>query len=224
MDIQIRPAAIADAERIARLKQAVWPDDTADPALIASVIQRPDHASHVVLMDDELAGFVSGFITVAADGVTRWEIDLLAVATPYRGKGLAARLVAASVSAGLASGAVAQRALVRVGNIPSERAFARNGFQPETVTSQLYITGAAANTALASPGLHLIPVTTFGYKGVWLEGVVTEAGFQAARALCAANHWDIAGAVISTADLAALESARAAGCEYAGDFRWWWLR
>src|SRR5687768_8493449 len=99
MSVTIRPATPDDAPTIARLKQEVWPDDTADPVEIASAIQHPDHASHIAFIEKEPAGFIDGFTTTAANGVLRWEVDMLAVIPACRGQGIGTQLINANTKA-----------------------------------------------------------------------------------------------------------------------------
>jgi [ribosomal protein S18]-alanine N-acetyltransferase len=222
MSVTIRPATPDDAPTIARLKQEVWPDDTADSAEIASAIQHPDHASHIAFMENEPAGFIDGFTTNAANGVLRWEADLLAVVPAYRGQGIGTQLIQANIEAGKSRSVAFCRALVRVSNLSAERAFERAGYTTDGSIYALYVTRAASEVDSAVvESAHFVPVCTFGYSGIWLEGKITGEAVRAARALSARLEGQIAGAVIARDDTAAIWTAQAAGCDYLADFCWW---
>jgi GNAT superfamily N-acetyltransferase len=222
MSVTIRPATSDDAPTIARLKQEIWPDDTADPVEIASAIQHSDHASHIAFMDGLPAGFIDGFTTTTANGVLRWEVDLLAVVPVCRGQGIGMQLIKANMEAEKSRSAAFCRALVRVGNTSAERAFERASYMTDGLIYALYVTTASSeieSTVIESA--HFVPVCTFGYSGIWLEGNITEEAFRAARAFSARFEGQIAGAVIPRDHAAAILSAQAVGCEYLADFCWW---
>jgi len=86
-------------------------------------------------------GFVTAFETQSLLG-HRVEIDLLAVHEAARGRGLGSSLVEAAVESWEHSGAHEARALVRLGNCASERAFERAGLQPSPHVVELLSTSA----------------------------------------------------------------------------------
>jgi ribosomal protein S18 acetylase RimI-like enzyme len=206
---------------IAAVKRAVWEDEPADETHIATVIAEPDHATHIAVQNDEVVGFVDGFLTLSAEGVRRWEVDLLGVLPAQRGQGIASQLVALNTRAGFEMGASRARGLVAIGNIGSEKTFVRSGFQVEDTTCGLYVSDGAAAETPTTNGLHLLPVNTINYRGVWLEGVLSAQGFRKALAVRARYGWDVAGAVIPLAQSTMLEAAQAAGYASIGEYRWW---
>ncbi len=222
MQIEIRAATAADAPLIAEVKVATWPDEMTTAEMIARVLQETNHAAHTAWGDGRLAGFVDGFLTMTAAGARRWEVDLLAVHPVYRGRGLATRLVQANSGAGCDMGAIEARGLVKTGNAASERAFARCGYVTDATIYGLYIDGYGEGFNSAVPrGLHLIPVVTFNYQGVWVEGELSGAGFALAQSVRAQYGWDAAGAAIPVNLTEAKKAAEAAGYSLVGEFRWW---
>jgi GNAT superfamily N-acetyltransferase len=107
--------------------------------------------------DSQPAGFLATFVTVSLAGA--WiEFDLLAVRREAQGQGLAGRLMATALDAWRHSRIGRARALIREGNVASERVFARAGFTPADTSSELLI-GQAAGAAdgLATDGTMVRP-------------------------------------------------------------------
>jgi len=223
MTLEIQRATPAHAPQIANVKKLVWEDESADDSHIAKVIAEPDHVTHIALIEGQVVGFVDGFLTLSADGFRRWEVDLLAVLPEYRGKGIATQLVARNTQVGYNEmDADHARGLVAVGNIGSEKAFARASFTVENALYALYVSDAAANTALPKPiHIYLLPVNTINYRGVWLEGVLDVPAFRAAQAVRTHYGWDTAGAVIPTKETNLISAAEEAGYTLIGNYRWW---
>lgn len=219
----IRYAEASDAAAIADLKQAAWPDEPPpDPAYYAHVIQKPGHATQLAAVGDRALGFIDGFLTLAADGTRRWEVDLLAVHPAARQRGLGRSLVAACTTAGLAMGAAYARALIHVENTASQRTFARCGYRQEDRHCRLFVMSDGTDDGSpAPPDAHLIPVTTLNYRGLWVEGNRSAAALGAARAIRARHGWDVVGTVIPLANADALSAAAAVGYATVGDYAWW---
>lgn len=224
MPVKIQIAAPADAPGIAAVHAQVWPAQTAVPAQILSALADPDHASFVALSGRAVIGFVDGFLTRAGTGWLRWEIDLLAVRPDFQGRGIAGQLVTACTEAGRQRGAALARALIRVDNLPSQKTFARCGYSVEEAICRLRVcAGGMEGPVTPPPDFFLVPVNTFGYRGLWLEGRLTEASFVAARVALATRPGDIAGAVIPAAQMEADQWAGANGFELVGAYQWWKL-
>lgn len=192
----MRQVTPTDAPGLARLINEVW-DHNLNPERIASVGLDSNRVTVVADSGSDVIGFADGFMTATSDGVPRWEVDLLAVDARYRGRGIAQRLIAASVDAGRLAGAAVARALVQIGNAPSLRAFQRCGFTPEAATCELTVSGAACDERLTAPlGAHLISVRTYTYSGIWIEGRLSLEALRCARSIRTRYAWDVAGAVI----------------------------
>jgi len=222
--IELRKATMDDAVAIAQVKDAVWPDEATASAYIAEVINQPEHIVHVATINNRIVGFVEGFITLSNEGHYRWEVDLLAVQPEYRGRGIAPQLVKASTKAGRDMGASLARALIRVGNLAAERTFASCGYAVNDEKNALYVAMGEQNSIKIPENVFLIPVSTFGYRGIWLEGELSAQGFSAARAVVARHGWDVAGAVVPQHNKTAIIAAQEAGYEFVADFCWWTSR
>jgi GNAT superfamily N-acetyltransferase len=217
----IRRATPEDAPGIAAVRRAVWPGEAVDFAFMGRVIAEPDHATLVAVLNGTIAGFADGFLTLAADGTRRWEVDLLAVHPDYQRRGLGAALTAACTNAGRDFGPSLARALIRTDNLASRRAFARCGYQ-EGAACRLMINRDDGGGSVEAPaGSHIIPVMTLSYRGLWLEGVLTPAAFRAVQDIRARLGWAVAGAVIPAAQGRAIRAAEAAGFFAVGDYAWW---
>lgn len=207
----------ADAPALARLIHEVWADHNPNPERIARVSLESDHITAVEEAGGDLIGFAHGFTTVAHDGSLRWEVDLLGVHTAHRGRGVARRLVAASVETGHRYGAVTCRALVRIDNAPSLTAFQRCGFTPDATVCGLFVSGEIWSVPLRPPpDAHLIAVTTLTYSGVWAEGEQSFEALRCAQGVRSHYGWESAGAVIADGTIAAEQ----VGYELVGRYRW----
>ena len=199
--------------------RAAWTDDTVDTRRVASLISAGVGRVTCLALDAaRVVGFADGFVTVAQDGLTRWEVDLLAVDAAYRGQGIARRLIAASAQQGTALGASVARGLIHIDNTASEHAFGAAGFTPQPGERLLFVSGADPESAAHDPAAFIIPVETFGYSGVWLEGSRSRDAFMAALAARSAGALDIAGSVITPEHA---QTAQACGLELVGTYRWW---
>lgn len=186
-----------DAPELARLLQACELDDNPNAARIASVILGTTRTTLVETADDgALVGFVDSFMTISPEGLPRWEVDLLGVHPNYRGRGIAQRLINASVEAGQERGAGFFRAIVKVDNHPSLAAFKRCGFAADEMIRDLYVSDQIVDQPEAlSASAHLISVCTLTYSGIWVEGENSLVAFRCAQFLRAKYGWDIAGAL-----------------------------
>jgi len=196
--------------------------ETSSPERIAIVLRDPAHITLIAVLDGQALGFVDGFLTFAANGTSRWEIDLLAVHPRSQGQGMATRLVEASTDAGRKASARLARGLVGVENIPSQRTFARCGYTLEPELQALYISSTSAKAPVPEAA-HLIPVSTLNYVGAWVEGTLSPESFAAGQAIHAQNNWDVVGAVIPLSEPASIWAAQAAGYTLVGYYRWWQL-
>jgi GNAT superfamily N-acetyltransferase len=209
---------------MAAVKEVVWPREAADMARITAVIQRTDHTTLVATLGAQIVGFIDAFSTRSAAGELRWEVDLLAVHTASQGRGIGRALVAAVTQVGCESGADSARALVQIRNTASQRVFAGCGYVCDETVRELFV---AAHPIPVQPGAaggeNLIPVWTFNYTGLWLEGRLTAGHLQNALGILAAmpEEYLLAGAVIPAGDAGAANAALSLGYERVAAFHWW---
>jgi GNAT superfamily N-acetyltransferase len=140
MSIEIVPFDGAPASAAA-LCQIAAACELADcrPAEALERLAAPTARAWLAWEAGQILGFVATF-EIEAERVRRLEVDLLGVAPAARRRGAATALIRQAV-AGWGGPA---RALIRVGNVASERAFLRVGFRPA---------GGSA-TLLVCPAIH----------------------------------------------------------------------
>jgi L-amino acid N-acyltransferase YncA len=192
-------------------------DDNPNADRIASVIRSTTRSTLVEVADDgSLIGFVDAFMTVSWAGYPRWEVDLIGVHPDYRGRGIAHRLINASVEIGREQGAQLIRALIHVDNAASAGAFQRVGFQSAPSTHELYISDQPVDTPHISPAAaYLIPVCTLTYSGIWVENDYSQQSLLAGRAIRAKYGWFIAGVLLPTG------TPMPESFAHVGTYRWW---
>lgn len=221
-NLVIQPVTLADVEAISILKKAVWPEEAADPALIAMALQTPSHQAFMAVVAGEPAGFASCFATKAQTGAKRWEVDLLAVHPSFRRMGIANQLIAKAVEAGTESQAAYTRGLIAVANIGSQKSFARQGYHTDGTIYMLHVSTQPPLTETEKPlGTHLVEVYTFSYQGIWLEGGLSSDAFSAAQTASQRNGLGLVGVLIPNHQDTAKTLAVKHSYEPVALYQWW---
>ena len=199
--IRVRRATSADRAGVERIVNHVWDQDVRDDAFRAH-LQAETHSLRVAEAQGEVVGFVSAFVTQAWGGRVRWEIDLIAVEPAYQGQGVGGRLIAKTCRDGQMRGADLARALIRVDNLPSQRAFSRRGFSSDGEIYQLLIWTPRPGAERPCPDrVALLPVDTLIYRGLWIEGLDSLSrweqrdALEVARVVATTESCDNTGAV-----------------------------
>lgn len=221
--MKLQFAEPSHAVEIAAVKSAAWPDETADVAYIARAIEQPERCTVIALdTQGDVVGFTDGFMTLSPAGVYRWEVDLVAVHPSARGAGIARQMIAESTAFGREMGASLTRALIHVENVASQRSFAQCGFAFDPTLCSLLVSsvGGVRRDRIPPSGTHIIPVSTLGYRGIWLEGQLTTGSFIAAQNIRKYYGWDVAGAVLPSASQA-VYAAESVGYTRVGEYQWW---
>lgn len=223
MLIAVRPAAHADLAAIAQITARAF-DERISPQ--ARHLQR--NLVLVAELHGAVVGYAATFMTRSAAGWSRFELDLLAVDTAARGRGVGQALVARCIQAASESGADVIRTLVRADNLAMSRICARADLLRSARPYALYIAYAprsprrvmARQSACAA---HLVSVDTLTYRGIWLEGELCQAAINHAYQRAQAENRSRVGALIPVADegLAALLTANSFAA--VGEFFWWSL-
>jgi GNAT superfamily N-acetyltransferase len=224
MDIRVRQANLKDIDAIAVIKQLVWPEDTVDKVLIARVIAHPDHVILIAWSGNNPVGFADGFMTNAADGTRRWEVDLLAVHPSYRRCGIGRGLVAASTKAGIDAGCGSARALIGIDNLASQRTFAACQYQMQAIPCVLYVTAGVSEPLTRmhhSAAAHFVPVLTLNYEGIWIEGAVDKNTLRNAQSICHARGYHVAGVIVPETEDRVIHAAEVMRFAYIGRYHLW---
>lgn len=226
--MDIRQATLTDVTTsvgaIAQLKQAVWPEEaTPNQATVLAALQTATHKTFLAFVDEQPAGFVSCFTTHALSGDERWEIDLLAVHPDFRRRGIAGKLVETAVSTAPPT-TTYSRALIEVTNLGSQRSFARHGFQ---TTGTIYTLNISTDDPTAvtkcPPETYLVPVNTFNYCGLWIEGQLSLAALRAGQTMKTQQGLELVGTLIPEADLVNNKNAQHCRFDAVGRYQWWEL-
>lgn len=164
----IRRANLDDATGIADVVYDVWRRTLLD-GMCRTHVQDERFALWVAEEHGDVVGFVSAFLTTSRRGERRWEIDLVAVRPDSQKRGLGPRLIAAACEDGRKHQVALARALIRVDNLPSQRAFEKVGFATDGEVYRRLLwrpeTGGVPERAVG------IPVDTLIYRGLWIEGL-----------------------------------------------------
>ncbi len=214
----MRQITQSDAPALAQLIRATGLDDNPDPERIARVSLESNHVTLVeTAVDGALIGFVDAFSTISQNGTLRWEVDLLGVHPDHRGRGVAQSLIHEALQRGKGAGLTEARALVHIENAASANAFQRCGFSLDDLMQQLFISDqSVAEMGPIPPDAYLLAVSTLTYQGVWVEGILSAAALRCAQAVCTRCGWNVAGVVLRAED----ETAKSAGYEFVGSYRW----
>lgn len=213
-----------DSRALNAARLQVWPEEENSADCIASVLRLESHHSAAFVEDGRVAAFVDGFLTHSGEGVPRWEVDLLGTLAGYRGQGLARRLIEDNLRAGWQRGAAFSRALIQLENHASQRAFAACGFAPAEGVVRLWVCSRPLDEpAPLPPGQHLVPVETFNYRGVWLEGELSAQGLRAARAWLPQGGGQICGVLVPREREDLHQAAQNEGYAWVNDYQWWLL-
>lgn len=218
MMFDIRPAAPHDAKTVAALMRAAWPDDDVDVPRVKQILAGGQHSTLIAWVGQAPAAFVDAFLTISAEGVRRWELDLLATAPEFRGRGAAGVLVSACEAAGRASGAALVRALTREDNIPVHRVFARADYHTDGILRVLAVADALAGETPPAADAAIIPVQTLTYGGGWVEGNITPERLQAARQGLTAG--EISGVLVPV-EREIIPTLESNGYSVLGVYSWW---
>ncbi len=167
-------AIITDIEGIGAVVQDVWKQEIL-PGVCKAQIEDDAGALWVAKAKDDVLGFISAFLTVDKAGRRRWEVDLVAVRPAHQGKGLGQRLIRRVWQDAEGRNAVEARALIRVNNLPSQKAFRRAGFTSDSHVQRLLLwpPKLAENPAPCPDGVSLLAVDTLTYRGLWIEGLAS---------------------------------------------------
>ena len=224
MSVRIRRAKPGDAQVIAGIARAAFAEviEPSSPRVLR-ILAEP--LTQVATVDDQIVGFVSNFLTRSLQGSWRFELDLMAVAEGAQGRGFGGTMVAESISLARQSQAESVRALVAAHNSPMQSLCRRCGFKRSSARYHLYVAAPKSNPVAAGRdyAAHLVQVETLTYKGIWLEGELSQAAIDRAQVCARRPNCSRIGTVIPQDNAAAAAILRANQFERIGEFDWWTL-
>lgn len=225
----IRQASPNDIYGIAPLLEDVFEGVKIDRDYCRDLIAQEKQFVYIATEDEKVVGTVASFPTYAGGGVKRWEVDLLAVQETYWGKGIAGQLLDATWQDAAQQHVKFARGLVRVDNTNARRAFEKAGYTSSGQVYDMIIWQPHASDAeVPSRGLvHVQPVETLIYRGLWLENLDAQmlsdderqAVIKGARAQAARENRAHTSALIPR-DKPLTAAVRGDG-EIMGQYQWW---
>jgi RimJ/RimL family protein N-acetyltransferase len=167
----IRLARSDDAEAIHLILQETWGESLLFD-VFTDHISSPEHQVFVAVNGGEIAGFLSAFLV--SPPTPRWEIDLIIVRSTSQGKGIGTSLIEEALTYGSHLGVHCAAASIRIDNYPSQRAFSKAGFETNTQVRSLFLWDplVCESTPDVPETVHLIPVNTLTYCGLWIDGFI----------------------------------------------------
>jgi ribosomal protein S18 acetylase RimI-like enzyme len=203
--INLRRATSTDTKGIATVVYDVWAQDTLTD-VCQDQIKDDTCALWVAADKDDIAGFVSAFLSTGKDGDRRWEVDLVAVRRASQGQRLGRRLVIKACQDARRHSVSVARAIIRVDNIASQRTFENAGFTTDRAIHKLLLwTPVSSDNPIGeADNVALLPMDTLTYRGLWIEGLTSEElttteqrqAIRAARSMVAKDGRLNAGALI----------------------------
>jgi L-amino acid N-acyltransferase YncA len=227
--IALRQATPADVPGIGAVTRDVWEQDILPDVCEAQTRCRAC-ALWVAAEGDDVAGFVSAFLTVDKDGKRRWEVDLLAVRPASQGQRLGQRLVEAACADERGLGTSLARAAIRVDNVASQKTFENAGFKTDGEIHRLLTWTPTQDNGpnIYGGSVTLVPVDTLTYRGLWLEGLTAynvdvdeqRSAVQMARSIIAWEGRRTVGAMIPAIGSHRLAADLRDTAEMHGEYCW----
>lgn len=225
---KVAKASIADIGGVEAVVREVWSQEVM-PDACEALINGETSALWVAKEADTVVGFASAFVTIDAACRRRCEIDLLAVSPSQQGKGLGPQLIAGACQEAESWDVDLIRALVRVQNSRSQRAFEKAGFRTDGRVHRLLLwpPDPVAERDDVPQGVSLIPVETVTYRGLWIEGLEAlgedeqRSVVEAARAIIAHEDRLNTGALIPDDQNFSLPGDLRDQAKLQGRYHWW---
>jgi len=225
--LKIRPAKFSDVSGISTVVTEVW-GQAINTDICLEQIRRDDCGIWVAVDEGAVVGFVSAFLTLGQQGHRRWEVDLLAVRSVWRGCQLGQKLVEATWADAQRQQVDTARAIIRIDNVASQRSFTRAGYTSDRRIYNLFLwSPETGEETLLPEEVVFLPVDTLTYRGLWIEGLSGVAVGQkqrvveTARAIIARQNRQNAGALVLMDEIDHLAGGLYAGADMNGEYQQW---
>ena len=137
--IEIRTMRWWDIAQVHDLEQRCFPRDTWSVDQFWQEVAQPTRRYQVAASDDSIVGY-SGIFILAPDS----DVQTLAVADEYRGRGVGGQLLDAAIASAASAGARTMTLEVRADNDPALTLYERRGFAVISRRSSYYPDGSDA--------------------------------------------------------------------------------
>ena len=167
----VRLACPDDAEAIHLILQETWGESLLFDVFMDH-ISSPEHQVFVAVDSGEIVGFLSAFLVLST--TPRWEIDIIIVRSTSQGKGIGTSLIEEALTYGSNLGVRWANASIRIDNYSSQGAFSKAGLETDAQVRSLFLWDplACESTPDVPETVHLTPVNTLLYRGLWIEGFI----------------------------------------------------
>jgi len=226
----IRQATNNDANGVEAITQAVW-NQKIDHEVFQNQIENDTCVIHVAIEHNQVAGFLSSFLTIDVHHNRRWEVDLLVVRPENQGYGLGTALIQSVWDDAQKHRAGFARAMVRTDNIASQKAFSRAGYSTNGKRHHLYLwpPQIQPEQTMLPNNVTLLPMDTLTYRGLWIEGLITPTRTDKEQSDILSKAQNIVvtqkrlntGAVIPMDEETVLSKDLLASGTIHGEYGWW---
>lgn len=225
MSVRVRRALSADAAAIVAIAEESL-GEPFDQDRICQLLESGRDCSLVALDARGILAFADNFMTESETGSQRLELDLLAVDAKARGMGIGRLLITESLLLARELDLPLLRALVRSDNLVMRRLCASCGLAASEQGYDLYVASPepVPTASLRCAGTHLVPVETFAYRGIWIEGGLTPAGIMWALSVGSARQLQRVGALVEQSNRIAIQLLADNGFHRIGAYNYWQLK
>jgi ribosomal protein S18 acetylase RimI-like enzyme len=200
-------ATLEDAETLAAIEAATLGDSDLTSTEMLAVLAQPNQYVYLAHAGTQCIGLLATFETPSCSG-TRLELDMLGVASDWRGQGIARSLVKRAVAEGQGRGCVTFRAVVATDNPASRRVFERCGLHAQAPTCHL-LTRVLA-------GYEPSPALPTGWSSEWVADLSGGAWPDGDTPWCFPGHQGLKVMDVRRTHVASLALVYVSTIAYAG--------
>ena len=225
MSVTVRRSLPGDAAAIAAIAQQCF-GSPFDQDRICRLLKAGRNYTLVALDAQRILAFADNFVTVPETGDQRLELDLLAVQPQAQGKGIGRRLIGESIQLAQALRLPLLRTLVRTENVFMRGLCSSSGFVESGERLELYIRSPEPGSYVAGDSMEadFVPVETFAYSGIWIEGCLKQGGISRALRLAYSQQLQVVGGLARQSDRDAVQLLADNGFRLLGTYCWWALK
>ena len=137
MDIRIREATFEDLNFLYKIELECFGDESFSREQVKQCLLLPNFVTLVALLDGELVGFITGFVSNCA-GKLSGHVYTLDVKRNQRGKGVGSKLLSKFEEKMLEKGVNAVYLEVRIDNVSAKKLYFKHGYKPFKMLKDYY--------------------------------------------------------------------------------------